>query len=69
MTVFGFLTLGLMNYNYVFWMRNKSRGSLLLNAMGVFLFIISQQPYAAVFVFSFLIMKVLMLIKRIKVEK
>jgi transcriptional regulator with XRE-family HTH domain len=69
MTVFGILTLGLMNYNYVFWMRNKSRGSLLLNAMGVFLFIISQQPYAAVFVFSFLIMKVLMLIKRIKVEK
>lgn len=66
MTVFGILTLGLMNYNYVFWMRNKSRGSLLLNAMGVFLFIISQQPYAAVFALSFLIMKVLILIKFIK---
>ena len=69
MTVFGVLTLGLMNCNYVLWTQNKSKGSLLLNAMGVFLFIISQQPYAAVFVFSFLIMKVLMLIKRIKVEK
>ena len=69
MTVFGILTLCLMNCNYVLWTQNKSKGSLLLNAMGVFLFIISQQPYAAVFVFSFLIMKVLMLIKRIKVEK
>ena len=69
MTVFGVLTLGLMNCNYVFWTQNKSKGSLLLNAMGVFLFIISQQPYAAVFVFSFLIMKVLMMIKCIKIKK
>lgn len=69
MTVFGVLTLGLINCNDVFWTQNKSKGSLLLNAMGVFLFIISQQPYAAVFVFSFLIIKALMLIKRIKVEK
>ena len=68
MTVFGVLTLGLINCNYVFWTQNKSKGSLLLNAMGVFLFIISQQPYAAVFVFSFLIIKVLMLIKCIKIK-
>lgn len=66
MTVLGVLTLGLMNCNYVFWTQNKSKGSLLLNAMGVFLFIISQQPYAAVFALSFLIMKVLILIKFIK---
>lgn len=69
MTVFGILTLCLMNCNYVFWTQNKNKGSLLLNAMGVFLFIISQQPYAAVFVFVFLIMKVLMLIKCIKKNK
>lgn len=47
-----------------FWIQYKSKVSLLANAIGVFLFIISQQPYAAVFVFAFLIIKALMLIKR-----
>lgn len=64
MTALGVLTLTLRNCNYAFWIQNKSRVSLLINAIGVFLFIISQQPYAAVFVFAFLIIKVLMLIKR-----
>jgi len=64
MTVVGILTLALRNYNSAFWIQNKSKLSLLLNATGVFLFIISQQPYAAVFVFAFLIIKALMLIKR-----
>jgi len=64
MTALGVLTLTLRNCNYAFWIQNKSRVSLLINAIGVFLFTISQQPYAAVFVFAFLIIKVLMLIKR-----
>ena len=64
MTVLGILTLVLRNCNCAFWIQNKSKVSLLFNAIGVFLFIISQQPYAAVFVFSFLIIKALMLIKR-----
>ena len=64
MMALGVLTLTLRNCNYAFWIQNKSRVSLLINAIGVFLFIISQQPYAAVFVFAFLIIKVLMLIKR-----
>ena len=64
MTALGVLTLTLRNCNYAFWIQNKSRVSLLINAIGVFLFIISQQPYAAVFVFAFLIIKALMLIKR-----
>lgn len=64
MTVWGILTLVLRNCNCAFWIQNKSKVSLLFNAIGVFLFIISQQPYAAVFVFSFLIIKALMLIKR-----
>ncbi|MBR2928522.1 MAG: helix-turn-helix transcriptional regulator [Oscillospiraceae bacterium] len=38
--------------------------SLLLNAVGVLLFIVSLQPYAAVFLFLFLAIKVLLLIKR-----
>ena len=64
MTALGILTLALRNSNCAFWIQNKSKVSLLVNAIGVFLFIISQQPYAAVFVFVFLIIKALMLIKR-----
>ena len=64
MTALGILTLALCNSNCAFWIQNKSKVSLLVNAIGVFLFIISQQPYAAVFVFAFLIIKALMLIKR-----
>lgn len=64
MTALGVLTLALRNSNCAFWIQNKSKVSLLANAIGVFLFIISQQPYAAVFVFAFLIIKALMLIKR-----
>ena len=64
MTALGILTLALRNSNCAFWIQNKSKVSLLVNAIGVFLFIISQQPYAAVFVIAFLIIKALMLIKR-----
>lgn len=64
MIVLGILNLALRNYNSAFWIRNKNTLSLLLNVIGVFLFIISQQPYAAVYVFMFLIIKTLMLIKR-----
>ena len=64
MTALGVLTLALRHCNCAFWIQNKSKVSLLVNAIGVFLFIISQQPYAAVFVFAFLIIKALMLIKR-----
>ena len=64
MTAFGILTLALRSCNGECWVKYKSKVSLSVNAIGVFLFIISQQPYAAVFVFAFLIIKVLMLIKR-----
>ena len=64
MTALGVLTLALRNSNCALWIQNKSKVSLFVNAIGVFLFIISQQPYAAVFVFAFLIIKALMLIKR-----
>ncbi len=60
-TAFGVLTLALQNHHAVFWMQNKNRLSLLCNAIGVFLFIISQQPYVAVFTFAFLSIKVLLL--------
>ena len=62
--VSGILTLALQNCNQAFWAKNKNKISLVLNAVGALLFIISSQPYAAAFLFIFLVIKVLMLVKR-----
>ena len=64
MVVLGIMTLALQNCRQRLWTQSKSVLSLALSAAGVCLFIISQQPYAAVFAFAFLIIKALMLIKR-----
>jgi len=61
--VSGITTLALQNCHKAFWMKNKSKISLAINAIGALLFIISSQPYAATFLFVFLAIKVLMLIK------
>ena len=61
--VSGILTLALQNCYQAFWVKNKSKISLALNAAGALLFIISSQPYAAAFLFIFLVIKVLMLVK------
>lgn len=59
----GILTLVLQNCTNSFWVKNKSKISVLLTTALTLLFIISQQPYAAVFLFVFLAIKVLMLVK------
>ena len=64
MVAFGISTLVLQNYRGAFWTRNKSTLSLLINTATALLFIISSQPYAAAFVFLFLVIKVAMLIKK-----
>ena len=64
MIVFGILTLALQNCHRAFWKRNKNKISLILNTVGTILFIISSQPYAATFLFVFLIIKVFMLVKK-----
>ena len=61
--IWGVLTLALQNCRQTFWVRNKSKITLVLNTVGALLFIISSQPYAAAFLFIFLVIKVLMLIK------
>ena len=61
--VYGILTLALQKCHQLFWVRNKNRISFIFNAFGVILFIISNQPYAAVLLFVFLVIKGLMLIK------
>ena len=59
----GILTLALQNDSCGFWMKHRNKITLVWNAVGAFLFIISTQPYAAAFLFLFLMIKVLMLIK------
>ena len=60
----GILTLAMQNCNHTFWIQIKNKVSLILNVIGVILFIISSQPYAAIFLFIFLIIKALMSIRK-----
>jgi len=59
----GVLTLTLQNLQRSFWLKVKTKASLILNAVGVLLFMIGSQPYAASFLFVFLLIKGIMLIK------
>ena len=61
--VLGILTLALQSCQQEFWVRNKSKASLIFNTAGALLFIISSQPYAATILFVFLAIKAAMLIK------
>lgn len=64
MAASGLLTFALQNCQWAFWIRNKSKVSILLNAVGALLFILSLQPYAAAMLFIFLVIKLLMLVHR-----
>ena len=61
--LFGILRLTFQNCNFSFWMNFKNKISLVLSVVAALLFIISSQPYAAMFIFVFLVIKALMLIK------
>ena len=61
--VLGILILAMQNCQLSFWVRNKSKISLLFNTIGVLLFIIGSQPYAAAFLFIFSVIKALMIVK------
>ena len=60
----GIATLALQNCVAVFWLKTKTLLSLLLGAILSLLFIISLQPYAAVFAFFLEAIKVSIYIKR-----
>ena len=62
-TVYGILTLTFQNCQKTFWVKNRDKISLILNAIAVLLFIISSQAYVGAFLFIFLVIKALMLIK------
>ena len=54
----GILSLALQNIHLSFWLKNSAKISLILNGLAVLLFIISLQPYAAVFLLIILAIKI-----------
>ena len=64
MIVMGILTLALQYCQWVAWIKSKTTISLILGVTAVLVFMISSQPYAAVFAFALLAIKAFMLLKR-----
>jgi len=62
--VLGITTLALQNYHGIIWSKRKGIVSVLLSVFGVLIFMASFQPYPAFFIFMFLIIKGIFLIKR-----
>ena len=63
MIICGIAILALQTYENHFWLKNKRRFSMMLNTAVLFLFIVSLQPYAAVFLLMFLAIKAFLAIK------
>lgn len=62
--VVGVLTLALQNSASDLWLKGKTGISMILGVISSLLFMVSLQPYAAVFVFAMLVIKAIVLIKR-----
>lgn len=62
--LFGIVLLALQNLRYRIWLGCNLKISLILNMIGVLLFIASGQPYVAVYVFCMLIVKGVLLLKQ-----
>ena len=60
----GIVTLALQNCEAKAWLKSKTVLSSVLGACAVLLFVITAQPYVAVFSFVLLMIKMLLLIKR-----
>jgi len=63
MALFGVLWLVMQPFQNALWLRCKTNVSLVLGTAAVLLFVISHQPYAAVFAFIVLAIKILVRIK------
>ena len=61
--LWGVMTLALQTVVHPVWLQCKGKISLVLSALGVLLFTVSLQPYASTYLFVFLGIKALMLIK------
>ncbi|MBR5527746.1 MAG: helix-turn-helix transcriptional regulator [Clostridia bacterium] len=63
--LWGILILAMQNFGQNIVSRSGIKISLIVNAGGELLFIISSQPYTATLLFVFLVIKVLLLIKKL----
>ena len=61
--IMGIIMLALQNCQAIFWVKSKTKASLLLSIAAVTLFIVSLQPYAAIFAFSLAAIKAITLMK------
>ena len=59
MATMGIVTLTLQNYSGIFWQKYKNAISLLLNMMGVLLLVLSTQPYGAILLLIFFVIKLI----------
>lgn len=64
MLIMGVLLLALKNCRWTFWRQYKYTLSLLLNGIGLPVFILSSQPYAAALLFVYLTIQALVLLKK-----
>lgn len=60
----GVLTLACQNCKVSIWLKSKVKASLILSVAAIFLFVMTLQPYAAVFTFALLLIKALVILKR-----
>ncbi len=61
--VFGIAMLAMQSCRSLIWTKRKHRISVILSVLCVLIFILSGQPYAAVFMFSLLLIKGVLLMK------
>ena len=64
LVLMGVLTLALQYVHHTVWQRCKTPASLLIGGVGVAVFILGSQPYAAAFLFLFLMIKTFLLLKK-----
>ena len=65
MVALGIITLAFQKCEASFWIKSKRKISLSFGIIVTFLFIISLQPYAAIFAFSLLVIKAIIMMKHI----
>lgn len=62
-SLLGLITISLQNFKNIIWLKTKTKLSLILSVFGTLIFTLCLQPYAAVYVFVFLIIKIILLTK------
>ena len=64
MVFIGVLTLALQNFRASAWIKSKTKISIALGILSALFFVLSLQPYAAIFTLALLAIKVFLLIKQ-----